>query len=87
MVKRLEAGDVATARFVGLPLDLLVVRPSGPVDAGTIELLRPLVEKAALVQSINDAWALVAGLTLAALICDPFATNHLNRRPTRSDLR
>jgi DHA2 family multidrug resistance protein len=48
-------------------------RPTGPVDAATVELLRPLVEKAALVQSINDAWALVAALTVAALLCVPFA--------------
>ena len=75
IVARLQAGDIATARFVGLPLDLFVNRPPGPVDAGTIELLRPLVEKAALVQAINDAWALVAGLTFAALLCVPFATN------------
>ncbi len=36
-------------------------------------LVRPLVEKAALVQAINDAWALVAALTVAALLCVPFA--------------
>jgi DHA2 family multidrug resistance protein len=79
IVARLQAGDISTARFVGLPLDLFKNRPPGPLDAGTIEFLRPLVEKAALVQSINDAWALVAGLTFAALLCIPFATN---RRPT-----
>ena len=73
IVARLQAGDVATAQLVGIPLDLFVNRPAGPLDAGTIELLRPLVEKAALVQAINDAWAFVAGLTVAAMFCLPFA--------------
>lgn len=85
IVAGLQAGDIATARFVGLPLDLFVSRPPGPVDAGTIELLRPMVEKAALVQAINDAWALVAGLTLAALLCVPFASNRSKSVPARCD--
>ena len=45
----------------------------GPVPPAAMRLLSPLVEKAALVQAINDAWALVAILTLAALLCVPFA--------------
>ena len=75
IVARLEAGDATTAQFVGIPLDMFVNRPAGPVDAATIALLKPLVEKAALVHAINDAWALVAGLTIAALLCVPFARN------------
>lgn len=74
IARRLAAGDVATARFVGIPVDLFLSRPAGPPDAETIEFLRPLVEKAAMTQSINEAWALVAMLTAAALLSIPFAS-------------
>jgi DHA2 family multidrug resistance protein len=36
-------------------------------------MLQPMVQKLALVQAINDAWALVAILTLCALATVPFA--------------
>ena len=32
-----------------------------------------MIERAALTQAINEAWAMVAMLTVAALICVPFA--------------
>ena len=48
-------------------------RPPGTLDAQAQALLQPLVEKAALVQSINEAWALVAVLTIAALAFVPIA--------------
>jgi MFS transporter, DHA2 family, multidrug resistance protein len=35
--------------------------------------MHPFVEKAALAQAINEAWAMVAVLTVAALLCVPFA--------------
>jgi len=73
IVDRLKAGDMETAKFVGLPLKLFAARWAGSVDAGTQELLRPLVERAALTLAINEAWAMVAILTVAALICVPFA--------------
>ncbi|MCZ8108581.1 MAG: DHA2 family efflux MFS transporter permease subunit [Burkholderiales bacterium] len=73
IVERLQAGDLETARFIGLPSELMAARAPGPIDAEAAELLRPLIEKAALVQSINEAWALIAILTLAALAFVPFA--------------
>jgi DHA2 family multidrug resistance protein len=69
----LQAGDVATARLVGIPLGLFSARPPGPLDANTQAMIAPLVEKAALVQAINEAWIMVAILTVAALLCVPFA--------------
>ena len=83
--RRLAAGDVATAKFVGVPMDLFLNRPPGPPDEMTIEFLRPLVEKAAMTQSINEAWALVAILTAAALISVPFATPRRKHRGGRRD--
>ncbi|WP_374113760.1 DHA2 family efflux MFS transporter permease subunit [Rhizobium sp. L51/94] len=73
LMEKLAAGDVATATYVGIPLDMFTSRPSGPIDDATRSMLQPLVEKAALTQSINEAWTMVAILTLAALACVPFA--------------
>jgi DHA2 family multidrug resistance protein len=73
IVERLKAGDVDTAKFVGIPLDKFLNRPAGPVDADTQALLEPLVGKAALTQSINEAWLMIAVLTVAALLSIPFA--------------
>lgn len=70
---RLQAGDAATAKFVGIPLELFAMHPFGPIDAATRDLLRPLVEKAALTQAISEAWGMVAVLTVLALLCVPFA--------------
>jgi MFS transporter, DHA2 family, multidrug resistance protein len=69
----LQAGDIATAKFVGIPLDIFAARPAGPLDGATQTMMQPLVEKAALVQAINEAWLMVAVLTVAALLCVPFA--------------
>jgi DHA2 family multidrug resistance protein len=73
IIRRLEAGDTNTAKYIGLPLDLFAMRPAGPLDAATQAMLQPLVERAALTQAINEAWAMVAVLTVAALICVLFA--------------
>ena len=73
IVAALQAGDMETARFVGIPLDIFVARNAEPIDAATQAILQPMVERAALVHAINDAWAMVALLTAAALLCVPFA--------------
>jgi MFS transporter, DHA2 family, multidrug resistance protein len=73
MLEKLQAGDVATARFVGVPMQAFAARSPGPFDADMSALLQPLIEKAALTQAINEAWILVAVLTVLALICVPFA--------------
>ena len=73
IIHRLMAGDVATAKFVGIPLKLFLDRPAGPLDPVTQMMLTPMVERAAYTQAVNDAWALVAVLTFAALLSVPFA--------------
>ena len=73
IVDRLKAGDIGTARFLGLPLDTFAARAAAPVDAATRALLEPVVERAAMAWSINEAWALVAIVTVAAIVCVPFA--------------
>jgi DHA2 family multidrug resistance protein len=70
---QLQHGDMATAEFVGLPLDAFAAHWHDLPNAGTQALLRPLIEDAALTQSINEAWGMLAILTIAALVCVPFA--------------
>ena len=71
ITRRLEAGDVATAKLVGIPLDLFVGH-KGPVDADTAAYLKPMIAHLALVRAINEAWLLMAILTALALLCLPF---------------
>ncbi len=81
IARRLEAGDVATAKAVGLPLDVFLARPPGPIDPATAALVKPLIDHLALVQAINEAWLMMAVLTLLALVCLPFATPAAPPRP------
>ncbi len=71
---RLRAGDVATAKAVGIPLDMFQAQGRGPVDADTAAILKPMIEHLALVRAINEAWLLMAILTGLALLCLPFAS-------------
>src|SRR5579862_1942469 len=74
IVHRLLARDIETARFVGIPLQLFLNRASGPLDPDTQGILETMVNRAAFVRAMNDAWTLVAALTLVALFCLPFAS-------------
>ena len=70
LIARLAAGDPNAARLVGLPLDRFHNVPLGPIDAATKEIVTPMIERAALVLSFNEAWlllGLVFGLSLLAL--------------------
>jgi len=73
ITKNLMAGDVAAARFVGIPLEMFTAHQGGPLDEMSQTLLAPLVEKAALALAINDAWMMIAVLTALVLLCLPFA--------------
>ena len=48
-------------------------RPAGPLEGPALAMVQSLVEKAALVQAINEAWIMIAVLTIGALLCVPFA--------------
>lgn len=64
----LRDGDVATAVGIGIPRDAFLEQRGQPLDEFAIEMIRPLVEKAALVPAVNSAWLLCGLLTAAALI-------------------
>jgi len=68
LTERLAAGDVSAAAEVGIPAALFASRPPGPIDAGMQAMIQPLVEKAALVGGIAEAWAMLALITAFALL-------------------
>ena len=68
---RLQGGDAAMARLVGLPTATFQGHDMGPVDPITRAMVRPLVERAALTQSLNEGWFLLAGLFGLALLSVP----------------
>ena len=71
-IMTIQAGDIETAKFIGIPLALFAARPTGRSMRNSA-MLQPFVEKAAMVRAINEAWMMIAALTVAALLCVPFA--------------
>jgi DHA2 family multidrug resistance protein len=71
IVAKLQAGDPAAARLVGLPTEQFTGVPIGPVDEATRALVAPLVERAGLVAAFNDAWLIVGGLVLLSMLALP----------------
>lgn len=88
IVARLQAGDRPTAQAVGIPMAMFDARAAGPIDPATTAILEPMVRKLALVYAINEAWALLAGFTLSALLIVAFARpprRSTMHRPTRAE--
>jgi MFS transporter, DHA2 family, multidrug resistance protein len=79
---RLLAGDVTAAQAIGLKVELFLHRPADVTDAQAEAYVRPLVEKAALAMSVNEAWAMLAGFALLALLLIPFAGKFESAYPT-----
>lgn len=69
---RLAAGDTATATAIGIPPELMTMGPSALGDPAIRESLAPLIQHAALVETINLAWAMIAALSVIALVTLPF---------------
>lgn len=76
---RLQAGDAATAKAVGIPLHMFAMRGTGPVTPAARAILQPMIERLAFVRAANEAWALIALLTGAALVSLVFAPRGLPR--------
>jgi len=68
IVAKLQAGDTATAKAVGIPMDLWAMRGSGPIDPSVKAMLQPMIEKLAFVQAANEAWAMLGALTAVAIL-------------------
>jgi DHA2 family multidrug resistance protein len=79
LVARLQAGDAATARLVGLPTQLFHGQAMGPVDAMTRAIITPMVQRAALTQSLNESWLVLAGLFALSLFMVPLIRANVRR--------
>jgi MFS transporter, DHA2 family, multidrug resistance protein len=65
----LARGDVAAARTVGLPIDRFLAHiPGAEVSPTTLAFVRAAVERQAIVQVVNEAWALIAALSFAGVL-------------------
>jgi DHA2 family multidrug resistance protein len=71
IVARLQAGDAAAARLVGLPTERFTGLPLGAVDDATRALVAPLVERAGLVAAFNEAWLVIGALILVSMLALP----------------
>ena len=69
---RLKGGDASAAAFVGLPTAPFKGHDMGPVDPIMKALVEPLIRKAALTLSFNEAWLIVSGLFALSLLALPF---------------
>jgi len=72
LATRLQAGDAGAARIVGLPAEYFQGHDMGPVNETMRAFAEPLVRKAALVQSFNEAWIVIGVLFTLSLLVLPF---------------
>jgi MFS transporter, DHA2 family, multidrug resistance protein len=73
LLAQLQSGDADVATFVGVPTEIISAFKLGPLNEEMQRLLEPMLENAAFTAAINDAWLVTAALTVAALLCVPFA--------------
>jgi DHA2 family multidrug resistance protein len=71
IVERLQAGDVAVLKALGVPVELFAALPSGSMDPGAEAVLAPAIHRLALAQAVNQAWGVLAMVTLLAAACVP----------------
>jgi DHA2 family multidrug resistance protein len=68
LISRLQSGDIDAARLVGLPTALFHGHAMGPVGETMKAMIGPMVQRAALTQSLNEGWFLLAALFVSSLI-------------------
>ncbi|MEI9932594.1 MAG: hypothetical protein WDM89_19165, partial [Rhizomicrobium sp.] len=69
---RLQAGDPVMAKLVGLPVQFFHGHDMGPVDPAMRAFAEPLIKRAAMVQSFNEAWLVLGALFVLVLFAIPF---------------
>ena len=79
---RLLAGDLNAAQAIGLDPMLLINRPPGPPDEATVAFIRPLVERASLALSVNEAWAMLACVAIIGILLVLFARDRTPSSPS-----
>ena len=68
IVDRLAAGDPDAALKVGLPVQYFHNTPMGNVDPMMRAFIEPMVQRAALVESFNEAWLAIGAIFLLSLV-------------------
>ncbi|UGY06802.1 DHA2 family efflux MFS transporter permease subunit [Bradyrhizobium quebecense] len=79
---RLLAGDLNAAQAIGLDPMLLINRPPGLPDDATVAFIRPLVERASLALSVNEAWAMLACVAIVGILLVLFARDRTPSSPS-----
>ena len=83
----LAVGDLEAAKIVGLPLDkFLAHTPSAPLDPTALAYVRAAAQSQATMEAVNEAWAMVALLTLAGAlaVCRPTGCDEDPREMSRN---
>ena len=70
LLERVTTGDLDLAKSLGIPLDVL---GRSAVDPHMRTVVAEYAKKAGFAEAINDAWALVAVVTLLAIVAVPLA--------------
>jgi DHA2 family multidrug resistance protein len=71
LIARLQTGDIKAAQLVGLPTAMFQGHAMGPVDAFTRAVITPMIQRAALTQSLNEGWLVITALFVVALLMVP----------------
>jgi len=74
----LEKGNLSVAQFVGVPT-AMIAGHNGSFDEQATSTLDPLVQTAATVEALNEAWAMIALITVVAILIIPFARSVASR--------
>jgi DHA2 family multidrug resistance protein len=72
LAARLQAGDAGTARFVGLPVEYFHGQTMSAVDETLRAIVEPMIRKAALLQSFNEAWLAIGIVFALSLLVLPW---------------
>ncbi|HTQ15416.1 MAG TPA: DHA2 family efflux MFS transporter permease subunit [Rhizomicrobium sp.] len=83
IVERLQHGDPNFARLVGLPVEYFHGQDMGPVDPAMRAFAEPMIQRAAMVQSFNEAWIVLGALFLLVLFALPFVKGR-DAHPSRT---
>src|SRR5829696_1017800 len=65
-----QGGDAGAAAAIGLPPELVAAQAGAP-DPTALDFIFPLIEKAAFVEAIDEAWAMMAMLVALGLLTVP----------------
>ncbi len=68
LLEQMKGGSVDAAGFVGINIDDFAALSQGSMDIDALGELQDKVEKAALAMVVNEAWLMLAGITLIAIL-------------------